>query len=63
MCDHGPTHVDAISHLDRPDDAPRIDQMSLDTFATKVLGQLLGNGAQLTSRRARRETIRHPRAR
>src|SRR6201747_1525279 len=32
VCDHGPTHVDAFSHLDPRDDAPTIDQMSLDTF-------------------------------
>jgi kynurenine formamidase len=32
MCDHGPTHVDAICHLDPADDAPSIDQMPLDTF-------------------------------
>src|SRR3954463_10536995 len=32
MCDHGPTHVDAISHLDPADGAPAIDEMPLDTF-------------------------------
>jgi kynurenine formamidase len=32
LCDHGPTHVDALSHLDRSPDAPTIDRMSLDTF-------------------------------
>jgi kynurenine formamidase len=32
MCDHGPTHVDAISHLDPAEDAPTIDQMPLETF-------------------------------
>ena len=32
MCDHGPTHVDAISHLDPAEDAPSIDEMPLDTF-------------------------------
>jgi kynurenine formamidase len=32
MCDHGPTHVDAISHLDPADGAPSIDEMPLDTF-------------------------------
>jgi kynurenine formamidase len=32
LCDHGPTHVDSISHLDPRDDAPRIDEMPLDTF-------------------------------
>lgn len=32
MCDHGPTHVDAISHLDPRESAPSIDEMPLDTF-------------------------------
>ncbi len=32
MCDHGPTHVDAISHLDPADGAPSIDEMPLATF-------------------------------
>jgi kynurenine formamidase len=32
MNDHGPTHVDAISHLDPSDQAPSIDEMDLETF-------------------------------
>jgi kynurenine formamidase len=32
LCDHGPTHVDALSHLDPREDAPSIDEMPLDTF-------------------------------
>jgi len=32
MSDHGPTHVDALSHLDPRPEAPTIDQMSLDLF-------------------------------
>lgn len=32
LCDHGPTHVDAINHLDPSPDAPSIDQMPLSTF-------------------------------
>jgi kynurenine formamidase len=32
MCDHGPTHVDAISHLDPRASAPAIDAMPLETF-------------------------------
>jgi kynurenine formamidase len=32
LCDHGPTHVDALSHLDPRDTAPTIDEMPLDTF-------------------------------
>ncbi|HEY0755404.1 MAG TPA: cyclase family protein [Ktedonobacteraceae bacterium] len=30
--DHGPTHVDALSHLDPDPTAPAIDQMALDLF-------------------------------
>src|SRR3954453_1147758 len=32
VCDHGPTHVDALSHLDPREGAPTIDRMALDTF-------------------------------
>lgn len=32
LCDHGPTHVDALSHLDPRPEAASIDQMALDTF-------------------------------
>ncbi len=32
MSDHGPTHVDAIAHLDPAEGAPTIDAMALDTF-------------------------------
>lgn len=32
MSDHGPTHVDAISHLDPREDAPTIDRMDLGLF-------------------------------
>lgn len=32
LCDHGPTHVDAFSHLDPSPDAATIDRMDLDTF-------------------------------
>lgn len=32
LCDHGPTHVDAVSHIDSSPDAPTIDEMSLETF-------------------------------
>ena len=32
VCDHGPTHVDALSHLDPSPEAPTIDQMALETF-------------------------------
>jgi kynurenine formamidase len=32
FCDHGPTHVDALSHLDPRPDAPTIDRMDLAQF-------------------------------
>jgi kynurenine formamidase len=32
MSDHGPTHVDALSHLDPRPEAPSIDRMPLDLF-------------------------------
>src|SRR5262249_39548528 len=32
LCDHGPTHVDALSHLDPSPSAPSIDRMPLDLF-------------------------------
>jgi kynurenine formamidase len=32
LSEHGPTHVDAISHLDPAPGAPSIDQMPLDSF-------------------------------
>jgi kynurenine formamidase len=32
LCDHGPTHVDALSHLDPRPGAPTIDRMALDQF-------------------------------
>jgi kynurenine formamidase len=32
LCDHGPTHVDALKHLDPDPDAPGIDEMPLETF-------------------------------
>jgi kynurenine formamidase len=32
MSDHGPTHVDAIAHLDPRETAPTIDVMPLETF-------------------------------
>jgi len=32
LCDHGPTHVDAINHVDPSPDALSVDEMSLETF-------------------------------
>ena len=35
MCDHGPTHVDSISHIDERPGAPSIDQSPLTWFITR----------------------------
>ena len=35
MCDHGPTHVDAVSHIDERETAPTIDQSNLNKFITR----------------------------
>jgi kynurenine formamidase len=32
FCDHGPTHVDAVNHIDPSPKAPSIDKMPLETF-------------------------------
>ncbi len=37
FCDHGPTHVDAINHIDSRPDAPSIDQLPLELFYTKAI--------------------------
>jgi kynurenine formamidase len=34
FCDHGPTHVDAINHIDPSLNAPSIDKIPLDWFYT-----------------------------
>ena len=35
LCDHGPTHIDAVSHIDPDPKAPTIDTMPLSTFFGK----------------------------
>ncbi len=35
LCEHGPTHVDSISHLDPRPGAPSIEQIPLDWFYTR----------------------------
>ena len=35
FCEHGPTHVDSVSHLDPSPDAPHIDEMSFDNFYSR----------------------------
>ncbi|NQT58782.1 MAG: cyclase family protein [Bacteroidetes bacterium] len=37
ISDHGPTHIDAVSHIDPDPSAPSIDEMSLDTFFGKAI--------------------------
>jgi len=34
FCDHGPTHVDAINHIDSSPNAPSIDKIPLEWFYT-----------------------------
>lgn len=37
FCDHGPTHIDAVSHLSRDPQAESIDQLSLDKCITSAI--------------------------
>jgi kynurenine formamidase len=37
LSDHGPTHTDAISHLDSSPDAETIDELPLDRFYTSAI--------------------------
>jgi len=37
FCDHGPTHVDAVSHIDPDPAAPTVDEMSLEQFYGKAI--------------------------
>lgn len=37
LCDHGPTHIDSVSHLSRDPSAESIDQLSLDKCITEAL--------------------------
>jgi len=37
MCDHGPTHVDAVAHIDERPSAPTIDQSPLKNFLTPAI--------------------------
>ena len=34
FCDHGPTHIDAVSHLSRDPDAPSVDKIPLENCIT-----------------------------
>lgn len=37
LCDHGPTHIDSISHLSRDPNAESIDQLSLEKCITEAV--------------------------
>ncbi len=37
ICEHGPTHVDSVSHLDPSPDAPHIDDMPMDFFYSRAV--------------------------
>lgn len=37
LSDHGPTHVDAINHIDPASDAPAIDELPLEKFYTDAV--------------------------
>lgn len=37
LCDHGPTHIDSVSHLSRDPDAESIDQLELEKCVTGAI--------------------------
>ena len=37
MCDHGPTHIDSVSHLSRDPDAPSVDEIPLEYCITSAI--------------------------
>jgi len=37
LCDHGPTHIDSVSHLSRDKDAESIDQLELEKCVTGAI--------------------------
>jgi kynurenine formamidase len=37
LCDHGPTHIDSISHLSRDPDAPSVDMIPLEHCITPAI--------------------------
>jgi kynurenine formamidase len=37
MCDHGPTHIDSVSHLSRDPDAPSVDEIPLQHSITEAI--------------------------
>ncbi len=55
LCEHGPTHIDSISHIDPRPGAPTIDRMSLDLFYNEAICLDLSDVPARTS--IRRERI------
>ena len=37
LCDHGPTHIDSVSHLSRSPDAESIDKLGLEKCVTRAI--------------------------
>jgi len=37
MCDHGPTHIDSVSHLSTDPDAPSVDEIPLEHCITSAI--------------------------
>jgi kynurenine formamidase len=37
FCDHGPTHIDAVSHLSRKPDAESVDELALEKCITPAI--------------------------
>mgnify|MGYP001820793086 CR=1 FL=1 len=37
MCDHGPTHIDSVSHLSKDPDAPSVDEIPLEHCVTSAI--------------------------
>ena len=37
MCDHGPTHIDSVSHLSKDADAPSVDEIPLEHCITSAI--------------------------
>lgn len=46
LCDHGPTHVDAVNHFDPSPGAPSVDEMPLDQFYGTAICLDLSQGAE-----------------
>jgi kynurenine formamidase len=38
FCDHGPTHIDSVSHLSRDPKAPSVDKIPLEHCITSAIG-------------------------